>query len=111
MIINDLAHLETLPQCSGLIGGASLAIAATAFAAGSTTYTLTDTDVFLRTVPSDKVTIGRGRGYALAIGDIHYTNVAYSADGFDKVMVKERFRQNKHSSITKVRILTLDLPH
>jgi hypothetical protein len=111
MLINDLAHLETLALDSTLNGGANLALEATAFAAGSITYALTDTDVLLRTVPSGKVTIGRGRGYALAIGDIHYTNVAYSADGFDKVIVKERLRQTKHSSSTKVRILALDLPH
>jgi hypothetical protein len=111
MIINDLVYLEMLALDSTLKGGASLAMDATAFAAGNTTYALTDTDVLLRTVPSGKVTIGRGQGYALAIGDIHYTNVDYAADGFDKVIVKERLRQNKHSSSTKVRILALDLPH
>lgn len=110
MIIRNLSHLETLSADSELKGGTSLAVTATAFAVGSTTYTLTDTDVLLRAVPSGKVTIGKGQGYALAVGDTNYTGVDYVADGFDKIIAKESSYQTMTSSSTKIRIVALDLP-
>lgn len=111
MLIHDLAHLEKVTPNSPLKGGTtSLAITANAFAAGRATYAVADTAVSLRTVPSGRVTIGRGRGYALAIGDICDTNVAYAADGFDKIIVRGRHQQNANSSYTTIRVLALDLP-
>jgi len=110
MIINNLAHLETLSVDSKLKGGTSLTMTATALALGSTTYAFTDTDALLRTVPSGKVTIGKGQGYALAVGDVHYTSVDYFADGFDIIIVGKRLYQTTYSSSTKLRILALDLP-
>jgi hypothetical protein len=111
MIIDELAYLETLPQGSVLIGGASLAIAATALATGNTTYTLADTQTSLRMVPSGKVTIGRGSGYAIAMGDDAYTDVFYLADGFDRVIATGQSRQTKTGSRTQVRVVALDLPY
>lgn len=111
MIIDDLAHLETLIPASILCGGASLAITAIASATGNPTYTLANTKTSLRTVPSGKVTIGRGYGGAIAIGDDTYTGVFYVADGFDRVIVTEKSRQTRTSSSTQLKILALDLPY
>ncbi|NJL46284.1 MAG: hypothetical protein HC929_00695 [Leptolyngbyaceae cyanobacterium SM2_5_2] len=111
MNIIDLSYLDTIAAETSLFGGASLAITAEALASGSNSLTLTDTNTLVRTVPSGKVTIGKGKGSAIATGDDPYANVSYWAAGFDKIIVKEGAKQGKSYASDALRIIALDLPN
>jgi hypothetical protein len=111
MLIFDLPYLENLAEDQSVVGGALLEVTAVAFAAGSSTYTQADTGVKLKTVGNGKVTIGKGKGTALAIGNEPYAYTDYYADGFDKVIVKGRSGQGKHYAASHIRVIALDLPH
>ncbi|PZV20508.1 MAG: hypothetical protein DCF21_04735 [Leptolyngbya sp.] len=108
--IRDLAYLENLAEKKSVMGGALLEVTAVASATGSTTYTLADTSVMLKTVGNGKVTIGKGKGTALAIGDDPYAHTNYYADGFDKVIVNSRSGQGKRYAVSHIRVFALDVP-
>ena len=110
--IKDLAILEELSieNASGIIAGAQIGIEATASATGDDSSTIINGDTNLRTIANGRGSIGRGKGSALAIGDDPMADTSYTAEGFDKVIAKERNKKGKNSASSNVMVIGIDRP-
>ncbi len=111
MLITDLPHFESGVKNETIMGGTSLEVTAVAAAYGDTTYTLALTDTNLRVVGNGKVTIGKGQGSALAIGEDPYAYVDYQAQGFSKVIVQHRSSNSNISASANLRVMALRVPN
>ncbi|OKH52418.1 hypothetical protein NIES2101_14405 [Calothrix sp. HK-06] len=110
MQINDLSYLENTDGNEFILGGASALIGASAYAEGSNTLALTDTDLKLRAKKNGASTL-KGIGVALAIGEDPTAYVYYALDGFDKVKVKTISQQGQNYDLEILRIKAIDLPN
>lgn len=109
MKIADLSHLENASENDLIVGGASLAITANAFATGDDTYTDTITNIDFKT--NGKVTKAKGTGTALAIGSDPYADVNADYEGFDKVKIKPKSRKGHNYAYETIKIIAMDRPN
>ena len=110
MIISDLPHFEDITKTGSVTGGAQINIDVLAIAIGDNTSAEGITSIQVKTIANGKGAIAKGKGSALAIGDRAFTNVSYSASGFDKVKVKKRSARGGKFAFESVKIFALDLP-
>ncbi len=110
MLITDLPHFEIGCKHETIMGGTSLEVTAVAAAYGDSSYTLALTDTNLRVVGNGKVTIGKGQGSALAVGEDPYAYVDYQAQGFTRTIVKQKASNNGKSASANLRVIALKLP-
>ena len=86
MLITDLSYLESVAENELVFGGEAV-IGASASAWGDDTFTLTDTDLRLKTNKNGKSKL-KGEATALSIGQQPIVGTYYDLDGFTKVKVK-----------------------
>jgi len=79
MKINNLQHLETVPENELIVGGVAVAVGSSAEASGDSTYTSTTAYTTAQETPGADVAIGSG--FAYAEGDTTATDVQVSGSG------------------------------
>lgn len=107
MLILDLPHCDKISAHQTVIGGVLLKVNALALAEGANTYTLTNTDVQLKVVGNGRLTLGKGKSEALAIGDFAFAYTDFQAIDVDKAIVKFKSREGDNFTYSKVRVKTI----
>jgi hypothetical protein len=111
MNIDDLSHLEDLSEIDSIAGsGALVAVEANASATGDSSYNFARTTARVRELRNG-VSIGIGRGTAVAVGEDPIASVSVYGIG-DKVIgkTKTKYFPNKDTAIARGFILVIDLP-
>lgn len=110
MKIADLNYLERISATDAISGGVAVGVDAYAGATGDVTYTLTNTDTKARLLPNG-ISLGKGRGIAVAIGDDPTAGVAVYGEG-DKIIGKTKVHHfpNRNMTVARGFIFVIDWP-
>ncbi len=107
MQISDLSYLENVPEDDLILGSAGVLVNAMASALGDSTATLALTDAKTRLLPSG-VSIGFGRGLAVAVGDNPQASVTVAGSG-DIVVGRTKSISSQDTAVARGFVLVVDL--
>jgi hypothetical protein len=110
MQITNLSYLEIVLEADSVSGKAGVLVDAFAFSTGISTYTLANTHGTARMLPSG-VSIARGRGFAVAIGDDPVAGVSVYGEG-DIVVgkTKTRYFPNRNMTVSRGFVIAIEKP-
>ena len=102
MLITDLSYLETVTENESISGGKAV-IGAYALAGGDDTFSLTNTNLRLKTNKKGKSKL-KGKATALSAGEDPIAGTYYDLDGFNRVKVKTRADNGEYFAYKSITI-------
>ncbi len=107
MMISDLTYFEKISENELILGGALLAVNASASIGTGSALTTTDIEVKNK----GKVTKATGTATALALGTNPLADVSAYYEGFDQVKVKVSSGEGEDYAFETLKIKAMDLPN